>query len=459
MKNNNLVAFYAQSPAQTYLDVAKNSSKIIGIEFLMDSTRPEFAFHQLYKLASPKPVNGVDYDNLQYLRKINTQEFADAQNEIIKLFGDGPDDEVLDVNGIPSVEVEAFINLMTPALLPQQGESDLHKTTKQLLAIDDNFNDNIRIEPMVEVDEHDLYSSDIAPSAFLPHDSMIDSSLDDLQISDVLTIFPEAEAELLAICIGRGLVGPNGTTTTLGKHKIAHSYRTFPLVFGGPGLGKSTLFEFLFNAIEKNGYKVSNFAEMDSHFGLGEIVNSNFSYCDDLVNNSLRSLLSAPLFKQAITGSKIRAHIKFADDVEVRATTTFIANINNFDASILNSVDAGTLNRLAIISTLSSREINLKKSKGLTTNSPNLRTRENIEWLAEQLGVSIEAIMLKFARLCADKFYQLTKVNKLESTVNALKRKLRVQLHEQINASFVSLLQFAYLLTTGAQSIDRKSVV
>lgn len=420
------------SPVKLYLDSSKHCEDLLGVQLTLAVGNPEFALHEVKKISPPQEILGINYGKFRCLRKINSEEFGEAQNTLLKLAHAEDSDENHDI-----------INFFAPAFFQQRGASTLSQTAQQLLKLDDNRSLSL-IEPMVESTTNVNLKP---PATFLPKDSMFDKSLNDLQISDILTIFPPSEAKLLALCIGRGLCGPDGTVTCINNTKINHAFRTFPLIFGAPGLGKSSLFTFLFEAIEKTGYKVSHFNSIDEKFGLGEIFDSNFAYSDDLLTSSLQKLLQAPLFKQAITGSKIRAHIKYAEDIEVKAKSVFIANINNFDSSVLYQLDGGTLDRLAIISTYSEKEIrNHPDVSGLSLDSPNLKVREHITWLANKLQVSTDALMLKFAKLCADLFYQECKNNTLEATIKELKRHLRIQLHLSINESIAQLLQLSYLL-------------
>lgn len=414
------------SPVKLYLDSANHCEDLLGVQLTLNIGNPEFALHEVKKVSPPQEILGINYGDFKCLRKINSREFGDCQQTLLKL-----------ANQSGSEESHDIINFFAPAFFQQRGPSILSQTAQQMLKLEDTRSLTF-IEPNVELSKS---PRKLPPSTFLPSDSMFSESLNDLKISDILTIFPPAEAQLLALCLGRGFCGPDGTITSVNNTKIKHAFRTFPLIFGAPGLGKSSLFTFLFEAIEKTGYKISHFNNIDEKFGLGEIFDSNFAYSDDLLTSSLQKLLQAPLFKQAITGSKIRAHIKYAEDIEVRARAVFIANINNFDAGVLYQLDGGTLDRLAILSTYSEREI-----RQLQSESPNLKIRENITWLAKKLGVSIDALMLKFAKLCADLFYQECKNNTLESTVKELKRQLRIQLHLSINESIMQLLQLSYLL-------------
>lgn len=455
MLNTNLLGGFSCSPVQSYLDCNKIAEDALGVVLQPDSSQREFGLHRILKRAKAVPFPGVNQESLEYLRSINTQEFADCQTQIIEMFGDDLE-YCKPSHGHSGMEIEGFLNLFTPAFFRQNTDNNsLTRTVEQIIKLNDGYDAKNTIEPMVDVSIEMLQQPYIAPTAYLPHDSMFDECLNNLTIFDILSIFPETEARLLALSIGRALVGSDGTMTSIGQHEISHAFRTFCLIYGAAGTGKSTLFNFLFEAVEKTGYKIAHFNNIDVKFGLGEIVNANFAYSDDLLTDTLKKLLQAPLFKQIITGQKIRAEVKFADAFEVRSISTLFACINDFNSSVLNFCDVGTLNRLAIITTKSNREINNSKGSGLTVDSPNLRTRENIEWLTEKLGVHRDAIMLKFARLCADYFYNEIKNGTLESTTNDLKRNLRTQLHESLDASVIQLMQFCYLLRNKADYVPQ----
>ena len=425
---------YGNSPVKQYLESASKAEELLGISLRPSiAAGPEFCFHDIYKKAEPESIKGVIFPKgFKSLQPLTAYEFGEVQERLFQL--------AFDPSQASTDDLPDFINLFTPAIVPQKGITDLQLTTAQICKLNNGSVDDKFIEPFIVEGHPDT------PIAYLP--SQFESQLDDLTIDDVLTIFPEAERNLLALCIGRALVGSNGMRHVHHPdYEVSHSFRTFCLIYGfSAGTGKSTFFEFLWDAIETTGYKVAHFNSLDDYFGLGEICTQPVAYADDLLTSTLTKLLKAPLFKQMITGAKIRAKIKFMPDTEVRSQAAFFACVNDFSPNALYGLDNGTLNRLAILSTYTDFEISQLVPTGISKGSPNLRTREHITWLMNKLNVDRKAVMLKFASLCAQKFKDAIDSNTLEQLINDYKRKLRTQIHEALEYSTIQLMQFCYSL-------------
>ena len=396
--------------------------------------------HKLMPI-EPQPILGINFpDEFQILQKLTKEKARTVENQLIRLVGRSTEDESL----------ADFLMLVAPLFTTMDSVRkypiELH-VERMAADTTDFVNDKDNSTEIYPNPEDKNYCK-----KFLPRDEWFDSSLNDLTIEDVMHIWPKAEQKALALCIGRALVGPDGSKLKQTGIEIKHAFRQMAIIYGAnAGTGKSTFFNELLNAVTKVGYDYTAFNDLGQQFGIGEIVDKSFAYCDDLNEAALKSLLNAPLTKQIVTGNEMRAHVKFANDIIVKPRCVIFANVNNFQASsIVYGLDNGIISRLLLLTTRSDEELdNLPGSPNLpklSKDSPELRTRQHLEWLSKKLGVSKEAIMLKFARLCAEYFLEVIQRDELEETMNNLRAKFVTQLPDSYDLCILNFLLFCFKL-------------
>ena len=451
------LANYAGSQLKLYKQGIEVTRKLYNLVAMPDMSASEVtAYHSLYVEKSPEEVKGINYPkNFKYLSPAQIEHIMKSE----EAFCDAASEEIItspDPTVINNRDFDAYCNLFYPLFVSTKGSSILSLLAEKAY----KTGGNIFRQRKIEVNPSSSSKrSDNAPSSFLPKSEWFDAELDDLTIEDILTIFPEHEKELMALAIGRTVCGSNGTEHAHTGKVINHAYRSFILVQGAPQIGKSSLMTLITNAIESVGYTVANFNSLNKQFGLNEIAESDMAYSDDLQTAQLKKILESPLFKQMISGSKIRSEVKFASDVEVKSKAAFFACINKFDFNLLYQVDDGSINRLCILQTRTRNELDeyaqsLSKDS-LSYGSSDLRPFSHVKYLAEKTGTSVEAVMLKFLSLCSEKFMQTIEAEKLDSTVNDLKTKLKLRLHQNIGANICILLQLAYCLRYSDDNIGQ----
>lgn len=133
----------------------------------------------------------------------------------------------------------------------------------------------------------------------------------------------------------------------------------------------------------------------------------------------------------------------------------FFTNINKWDPQLAYRLDNGIISRIAMLSTKYNIELEDEKRY---TDAPSLLPFIYLPWLAEQHGVSLNALMLYFARLCADKFLRLIESEDkraLECEMKYLTSKLRCQFNEDTTNSIINCLHLSkYLLSKQFEPAD-----
>lgn len=451
---------YSKSQLKLYKDGIAITRKLFGLVAIPDmSAGEETAFHSLYKETKPVKVKGLTVPkNFVYLTKVGLSDLMKAE----ELFCESASQEIIcspDPKIVDNRTYNAYCHLFYPLYIAEKGRNVLSVLAEKAYKVSES--ETLFRKRQIEVNPKDkvIAGTHRVPSSYVPSNEWFDKSLDNLQISDILGIFPKAEQELLSLGIGRTLCGANGEVMSQSGKVINHAYRSFLLLQGQPQVGKSTLMELVKNSLTELGYTASSFHQLNQQYGMNEIAESNLAYCDDLSTDQLKKNLEAPLFKQMVSGSEIRSQVKFASDVQVRSKAVFFACINKFDFNILYNIDDGSLNRICILKTRTDSEIEevaeAIPEDSLSYGSTNIRPYLHIKYLAEKTGTSVHAVMCKFFRLCADNFLEVIENDDLDRKVNTLKTKLKTRLHQNIGVNIASVLQLAYCLRHNDDSIGQ----
>lgn len=424
-------------------DLIEDGSKV---KLIPDISCKTTGFHRILKLAQPVEEKGIKYPKtFRFYRPISPEEYDILQLEWRLRVGSTTGGELLEfwnpvfmpksLNATSPIQLYTLQRLELEALHDKQVGGATHDL-------------GIALYPS-------LCQEKLGPhaQAFIPEKSWFSDRLSQVEIKDILTLFPKPEQEMLALCFGRAVVGRSNHIPVGMKDPILHSFRTMPILFGAePGQGKSTLANYLIQALKSVGYTVANFKNLNSRFNLGSVINSNIAYRDDMTSKSLEQNLSAEDTKSAITNAQLRVEDKGVNAVEIWSHAFFFTNINKFDQGMIYKLDDGIIDRIALVATRFNIELEnlLPRMTGLSAGTPSLYPFLHIPYLAEKLDVSINALMLYFLRLCADKFIALMNDKEnpraLEMAVKSAKSKLRCQFNSDMLTCITNGLHLSYMV-------------
>lgn len=195
-----------------------------------------------------------------------------------------------------------------PLYKPDGGDTPLSNFTNRLLAME-------RLEKSINIHEVRNYDHTFDPDGSLcgygfvrnprvwvPAKEWFDERLYQVKLSDVFTIFPEAELEMLKLLLGRIGVGRANHLPPNFPEPIDHTARMAGVIVGkDPGLGKSTIFNGLTAAMSKCGFVTNTFKSTEDRFGLKAAALANIAYKDDTSMKSLKGFLSSEETKILIT--------------------------------------------------------------------------------------------------------------------------------------------------------------
>lgn len=222
------------------------------------------------------------------------------------------------------------------------------------------------------------------PRAYTPPAIWFPESTHALAAKDIATPWPEAELEQLSLFVGRALVGPTNSFTPSGC-LISHTFQGCALtVCKDASLGQSFFLEALLSTLQKVGYRVETLGSMNS------VSTADIIYENDLTPRSLARFLRSETARAIITGSNELTGVVFL----------------NLDFDPLDhGIDLGTTGLFKVITTHSKSALDELKVCG----SPSAHPRDHITHLAKQRDLDPHTVMLWFARLCVDKFFESIK--------------------------------------------------
>jgi len=390
--------------------------------------------HQVFIKQTPQAIQGITYPAgfkvRQLIGKDTFRDFSDA------------------IMSIPDEPTRAFWSPMFMG--DPRNNSALKRYTELLMEAEVSERKTNTAKPW---ELGNSWTADGVPKSWIPKREWFDASFHEVQAKDILTLFPEAEQEMLMLIFGRLAVGRANALQEGTGELIDHTSRMAAIIVGlDAGLGKSTLFEkYLDAALSKVGYLKSQLPN-SGRFNWGAAIQSPWTYRDDTTENSLKAILSSDKIKTIVTNGWMAVEEKGVNAIEQPSHSVLILNTNSYNPNLVYELDSGVVDRLKFIATLSRPEILAapKTLTGVSAGSPDARPFAHIPWLAEKLGVSTDAVMLWLMRLAADNFHRIINdksdptVNRLEKIVRDTSMKLRRGYSKEVNAQiliFFNLMQ------------------
>lgn len=281
--------------------------------------------------------------------------------------------------------------------------------------------------------------------AYTPERDWFDEKIRHLTFEDVIRIFPEHEAKMMKLIIGRACVGRTGSIHPGTNEPFFHGFRKAGVVVGEPGVGKTLTLNGILDAMRYVGYEVSNMGDFGSRFNQGNVITSHLSYNDDLTEETLERMLSAHSFKSVVTGGTEKVENKGVDAIEVVSNTVILANANTFRSEMVYSLDPGAVSRLAPISTFRLYELEERSE----AEGHDLHPGSHIDYLCKQYDTDRLSLYLLVLRDCVDFFLEKCKE---ERDVHFYSEKLlpymKIQLHKNAMECFLRMGFLAYAMRT-----------
>lgn len=407
--------------------------------------------HNAYIRTTPRDIKGITCpDWFKVLRLLETPEDeAELTNTLLR-------------SEAATAEIQQFWSPLTQPLSGQRA-TPLQGYVERLQRIDQNArkqNESLPYELGIQVSGFTkaTAANEPPPRAYIPPREWFKDSVQQLKFCDIFTLWPDAELEMLKLILGRAWLGRSNAKLIGEPSIVQHTFRSVGIVIGeDAGLGKSTIFDKLSKATNATGYRWSNFRNISEQFGLGDIVESDISYKDDVTGATLKALISSENTKIIASGGQIFVEDKFQKGTSVRSKCVLLANTNEWNPRLVYSLDSGTVDRIKLLSTYRRAELNTeakKRASDVAKNSPNFAPFVHLPWLANELDVSEECLMLWACRLAVDAFNELTfrqgdvPNESLRKRIHDVSSRLRYAFNKDCTRSLISAMIMSHIIVS-----------
>jgi hypothetical protein len=219
-----------------------------------------------------------------------------------------------------------------------------------------------------------LAYSQIPSLSWFPH-------LKALKPERMLALFPEVEAQLMMLTIGKALWGNQNV-------KLME------------GTCKSVIMKHLVSGFKYLGYTTDLIADGVTKFGWGEVARADIAWREDMTDNVQKSLLESSELKSIITGGDISSQRKGENAVSVQSTATLFFCTNSAGKHLFKDMDAGSLDRFKFLDTYNlDEQAAMEKEEGFSRN-----TYHNWVELSKQYKVTSLELAVYLMAHCADRF-------------------------------------------------------
>lgn len=235
---------------------------------------------------------------------------------------------------------------------------------------------------------------------YVPKREWFSSDVQAIDARSLLTLFPDAEAQMMMLALGRLVSGSSGTKIAEGN--LEHTWRSYCILVGtSAGMGKSTLLsKYLGDALGKMGYICTRAPMDDTKFGWGRPAVSDLCFYEDLTPQSQKALITGNRTKTIVSNEVIPCEEKGQPRIEVKAKALLLACTNKYTYSDFIGMDNGQLSRLNLLYTYTEDD--------LARQYPDLKQDARIkpywEKLARQLQVTTDTLMMYLLRTSLDMF-------------------------------------------------------
>ena len=401
------------------------------------------SYHSLYTWGEPTPIKGIEFPSGFSVAMPADEDYLQGIQKTLLGIASGQDGD-----GLTAEEAEFAL----PLVIYRQGRaSDIVDHVLGLQTLKARYHkkmggglyeQGIAFKPDTTLGKNTTTSPIFS---YLPEKSWFKKEIQNLCFEDIVKIFPEFEAKMIKLILGRAVVGRSGTVHPGTSEVINHGFRKAGVVIGEPGVGKTITLNGILDAMKYLGYEVTAMGDFGSRFNQGEIITSHLAYNDDLTTEGLKSMLTAHSFKSVVTGGTERVENKGTDAVEVVANTVILANCNEWKPELTYDLDSGAISRLAPIATHRLYEIEeMSEEEG-----HDLHPASHIRFLCKKFDVDARTLYIRLLRDCADFFIDKCKGEQGEDVhfySEALLPYMKIQMHKAALESFLRFMLIAYAI-------------
>lgn len=396
--------------------------------------------HEIWVKDNPMPIQGINYPSwfTPYRPLFTNEDFKQLEAAH---------------SSLPNALLKEF---WEPLIWPKGGESQLTQYANRLNLMNKVSSQYTLTDSFKYFHTHAPSSEGVFktraedPRTWVPAMEWFDKRLaDEVKFDDIFSLFPYAERQIFKLWLGRVAVGRANHIPHNAETPIMHTARMAVVVMSkAAGIGKSTITNYLYGALNKCGFSVESFKNTQDKFGMGRAAMAHILQKDDVSEESLLNFLKSEETKILVSNGSLRVEEKFQAAETIFPRCSILLNANTWSTNYSYSLDSGIQSRIKCITTYTKAELQKheKSLSGALNECPDLRPFCMIPWLANKYGVSIDAIMLLATRQAADYFYDTItqtdnpSVNALEEEVYKHTSKLRYRFKNDVLGSLVQAL-------------------
>lgn len=241
---------------------------------------------------------------------------------------------------------------------------------------------------------------------------------DDIKEIDVKTqllgILPEAEADTTLLHIGRiaaGMPQSSQRKSTVIEFQPEHQYRAALLISGDPGLGKSSIWEFVEKGLLASGYECARLGVAFNQFSWDVFMN-DFVLMDEMNPKQMTEFFNSSQIKSAISGSRMPNERKGIEkyDFDPNAALVVLAN----QVRLNFKEDPGIVDRVHILSTKTRPSVMGMTEIDEQGKEISYLTRQRWNYLADKHMTTIEVLAMYLIRRGLDYYIEKLGYKKTE---------------------------------------------
>ena len=254
----------------------------------------------------------------------------------------------------------------------------------------------------------------------LPVRQFVPNNVKDLDVRELLHVFPEAEADMLMMMLGRGLWGAKGQKTLDGT-VLEHRWSGWCLLQSdASGSGHSFFKETLEKVLVALGYKVASLKKGVPYMsGWLAAATSDFTWADGFTAASQRAFVVEGYVNIIARSGSLPSEVSSRDFGTVKATSVIIGCTDDNTQAQYNGALAGHLNRANVLSV---------KPKWVLAKTAREYTLE-AQWqaLAAKYDTTVEALMIHLLVKSQEMFKETLDAGELYETYTELRSQYAVK--------------------------------
>jgi hypothetical protein len=282
-----------------------------------------------------------------------------------------------------------------------------------------------------------------ASTRFVPQVSWFDERLLGIDNEQLLSLLPSKEREAMMLFLGRAMLGREGTPHTNGNIQNLKFRSVMVMVGNQAGMGRTTLLEYLSEAMKLCGYRAQPLENLTGRFGHGKTATNDVGFIDDMTPIETIHALSSSLLKTVSSGGTLMVENKGQPAYSVTSQGVYMLCTNQLDLPKLTQLDSGNLSRLMPLRNACSNDDWAKEYR--SKYGYELNTDQTYEALAEEYQVPIQTLVCLLLARSAEMFGKFMDLGQRAFISKLMELKGQFQINTDMDYMDLLFQNFAYV--------------